>query len=60
MDYYDCILPSGSFEMKKLRQAIMGMKGKNLDDLENMDGKNIFILDLNNFIIFLCRVCSHF
>ena len=41
-NYFYCILPLGSFEMKKLRQAIMGMKGKNLDDLENMDGKNPF------------------
>ena len=24
--------------MKKLRLAIMGQKGKNLDDLESMDG----------------------
>ena len=29
----------GSFEMKKLRLAILGAKGKNLDDLESMDGK---------------------
>ena len=28
----------GSFEMKKLRQAIMGKNEKNLDDLKGMDG----------------------
>lgn len=31
----------GSFEMKKLRLAIMGKKGKNLDDLTSMDGELI-------------------
>ena len=29
---------SGSFEMNKLRLAIMGKNGKNLDDLSQMDG----------------------
>ena len=29
----------GSFEMNKLRLAIMGKKGKNLDDLSQMDGE---------------------
>ena len=28
----------GSFEMKKLRQAVMGKNEKNLDDLKGMDG----------------------
>ena len=30
--------PTGSFEMKKLRLAILGNTGKYLDDLEMMDG----------------------
>ena len=29
----------GSFEMNKLRLAVMGNNGKNLDDLAQMDGK---------------------
>ena len=29
----------GSFEMNKLRLAVMGNDGKNLDDLSQMDGK---------------------
>ena len=29
----------GSFELSKLREAIMGKNGNNLDDLARMDGK---------------------
>ena len=32
----------GSFEMKKLREAVMGKKGRNLDDLSHMDGELLF------------------
>ena len=28
----------GSVELEKLRQAVMGQNGRNLDDLEQMDG----------------------
>ena len=32
---------SGSFEMKKLRLAILGKNEKNLDDLSHMDGESV-------------------
>ena len=31
-------LIAGSVEMEKLRQAVMGQNGRNLDDLDHMDG----------------------
>ena len=31
-------LIAGSVEMEKLRQAVMGQNGQNLDDLDHMDG----------------------
>ena len=35
--------------MEKLRNAICGKGGKNLDDLEHMTGKYQIILDTNTF-----------
>ena len=43
---------SGSFEMKKLKLAIMGQKGNNLNDLKSMDGK-MFLKIYFEIIIFL-------
>ena len=33
----------GSVELEKLRQAVMGQNGRNLDDLEQMDGIMIYL-----------------
>ena len=43
-------LLTGSLEMKKLRFAIMGQKGKNLDDLESMDG-SVFMFTNEQWIL---------
>ena len=32
----------GSVEMEKLRQAVMGQNGKNLHDLDHMDGTQVY------------------
>ena len=34
---------AGSLEMEKLRQAVMGQNGRNLDDLDHMDGMQALI-----------------
>ena len=44
--------------MEKLRQAILGQNGRNLDDLEHMDGT--FILICSELIMgHFYRVCSY-
>ena len=40
LSFPSLIIPlyTGSLEMKKLRQAVLGKNGRNLDDLSHMDG----------------------
>ena len=46
--------------MKKLRLAIMGQKGNNLNDLESMDGKILkHIKNSLNLFLVLDRICAH-
>ena len=37
---YKQILNLGSLELEKIMEAIMGLNGRNLDDLVHMDGMN--------------------
>ena len=46
--------------MNKLRLAVMGNNGKNLDDLAQMDGKFQFSTKIGKINYFIFRVCSYF
>ena len=48
----------GSFEMKKLREAIMGENEKNLEDLSNMDRKQPFITYIDMQSVYF-RICAY-
>jgi len=50
-------IKAGSFEMKKLRQAILGSNGKNLDDLEMMD-EFVHTSDLESLNSLILKYCS--
>ena len=44
--------------MEKLRQAVMGQNGRNLDDLDHMDGMQGFIL-VQTFYLLKCAEFVH-
>ena len=46
--------------MKKLRSAVLGGNGKNLDDLKQMDGDIIIIVCVLLYNCIFSRICSYF